>query len=143
MIVPVEYIVENYFKTMMCGQGRSYILQPIYRIIKLFERRTEQLIILLAFSIGAFVFSLIALYMTVAGFNFLFVVSVLSMMELFIIIGAYSANTFSGKICAQRAVSGLLFCCLHQWLQPQQYTKQQVRLILVCSLDIRKVMAFL
>lgn len=39
LIVPVEYIVENYFKTMMRGQGRSYILQPIYRIIKLFEKK--------------------------------------------------------------------------------------------------------
>jgi|BioPla2DNA2_1021312.scaffolds.fasta_scaffold00378_32 ech hydrogenase subunit B len=106
LIVPVEYIVENYFKTMMRGQGRSYILQPIYRIIKLFEKKDGTINYFACFfSIGAFVFSLIALYMTVAGFNFLFVVSVLSMMELFIIIGAYSANTFSGKICAQRAVS--------------------------------------
>lgn len=106
LIVPVVYIVDNYLKTIMRGQGKSYILQPIYRIIKLFEKKDETInYFAYFFSIGAFVFSLIALYMTVAGFNFLFVVSVLSMMELFIIIGAYSNNTFSGKICAQRAVS--------------------------------------
>lgn len=106
LIVPVVYIVDNYLKTIMRWQGKSYILQPVYRIIKLFEKKDETInYFAYFFSIGAFVFSLIALYMTVAGFNFLFVVSVLSMMELFIIIGAYSNNTFSGKICAQRAVS--------------------------------------
>ncbi|HZK28241.1 MAG TPA: NADH-quinone oxidoreductase subunit H [Thermoclostridium sp.] len=106
LIVPVVYIVDNYLKTIMRWQGKSYILQPIYRIIKLFEKKDETInYFAYFFSIGAFVFSLMALYMTVAGFNFLFVISVLSMMELFIIIGAYSNNTFSGKICAQRAVS--------------------------------------
>lgn len=106
LLVPVLYIAYNYIRTLMPGQGKTYILQPIYRLLKLFEKKDNKNNFLASFfSVGACLFSLVALYMTVAGYNFLFVVSVLSMAESLVITGAFSSNEFAGKVSAQRGIS--------------------------------------
>lgn len=104
--VPVLYIAYNFIKSMMPGQSKTYILQPVYRLLKLFEKKDENAgFLAYFFSIGSCLFALIALYMTVAGFNFLFVISVLSMMDLLVITGAFSSGDFSGKVSAKRGIS--------------------------------------
>ncbi|NLM11212.1 MAG: hypothetical protein GX213_10660 [Clostridiaceae bacterium] len=90
----------------MPGQSKTYILQPVFRLIKLFEKKDEGTnFFAYFFSVGSCLFSLIALYMAVAGFNFLFVISVLSMMDLLVITGAFSSGEFSGKMSAKRGIS--------------------------------------
>lgn len=107
--VPVLYIVYNYIKTLIPGQSKTYVLEPVYSLFKLFEKRNEKDNYLAwFFSVGACLFSLIALYMTVSGYNFLFVVSVLSMMDLLVITGAYSSGDSSGRLSARRSISRLV-----------------------------------
>lgn len=106
LFVPVLYIAYNYVKALMPGEGKTYILQPVYRLLKLFEKKDEDTNFLAYFfSVGACFFSLIALYMAVAGYNFLFVISVLSMMDLLVITGAFGSGEFSGKVSAKRGIS--------------------------------------
>ena len=38
IIVPVIYLAENFILSAMPGQKRSYLFQPIYRLIKLFSK---------------------------------------------------------------------------------------------------------
>ncbi|GEM_PF-672053 len=104
--VPLLYIAYDYIKSLMPGQSRTYILQPVYRLLKLFEKKDEDTNFFACFfAAGSCLFSLIALYMAVAGYNFLFVVSVLSMMDLFVITGAFSSGEFSGRMSARRSIS--------------------------------------
>jgi len=104
--VSVLYIAYNYIKSIMPGQSRTYILQPVYRLLKLFEKKDEGNNFLACFfSTGSCLFSLIALYMAVSGYNFLLVISVLSMMDLFVITGAFSSGEFSGRVSARRGMS--------------------------------------
>lgn len=104
--VPAIYIAYNYINTLMPGQSRTYILQPVYRLLKLFEKKDDgDNFLAYFFSAGSCLFALIALYMTVSGYNFLFIVSVLSMMDLLVITGAVSSSEFSGRISAKRGLS--------------------------------------
>lgn len=82
------------------------MLQPVYRLLKLFEKKDESTNFLAYFfSTGSCLLSLIALYMAVAGYNFLFVISVLSMMDLLVITGVFSSSGFPGKVSAKRVIS--------------------------------------
>jgi len=104
--VPVIHIAYNYINSVMPGQSRTYILQPVYRLLKLFEKKDDgDNFLSYFFSAGSCLFALIALYMAVSGFNFLFVVSVLSMMDLLVITGAFSSGEYSGRISAKRSLS--------------------------------------
>ncbi|WP_237266854.1 NADH-quinone oxidoreductase subunit H [Thermoclostridium stercorarium] len=104
--VPVIYIAYNYINSLMPGQSKTYALQPVYRLLKLFGKKDDgSNFPSYFFSAGACLFSLIALYMAVSGYNFLFVVSVLSMMDLLVITGAFSSNDFSGRVSAKRGLS--------------------------------------
>lgn len=70
--VPLLYIAYDYIKSLMPGQSRTYILQPVYRLLKLFEKKDEDTNFFACFfAAGSCLFSLIALYMAVAGYNFL------------------------------------------------------------------------
>lgn len=107
--VPLIYTAYNYINSLMPGQSRTYVLHPVYRLLMLFEKKDDKVNFPACFfSAGACLFALIALYMTVSGYNFLFVVSVLSMMDLLVITGAFSSNGFEGDVSARRALSRLI-----------------------------------
>lgn len=107
-IVSVFHIIENIVRTTLPGQSKTYMLQPVYRLVKLvFKSSPNCGMITGCFSAGALWFSLGALYLAVAGANFLLIMSFLTMMELLIVTGAGSTNEPMGIMAARRAVTRL------------------------------------
>ena len=103
VVVPALYLAENYIRTKVTGQNRTYLLQPIYRLMKLAVKKDSgNASVSRWFSVAACGFSLLSLYLVVSGAHLLLVFSVLTLMELFILAGAGSTGHLSGIMAAQR-----------------------------------------
>jgi formate hydrogenlyase subunit 4 len=108
IIVPVIYLAENFILSAMPGQKRSYLFQPIYRLIKLFSKTDcHSRSLACWFPVGACLFALITLYFVSAGENILLIASGLIVMELFVLVGACSTNEVYGIMSAQRGIARL------------------------------------
>jgi predicted PurR-regulated permease PerM len=70
IIVPIIYLTENFILNAIPGQKRTYLLQPIYRLIKHFSKTDYYNRPLTRwFPVGACLFALITLYSVAAGAN--------------------------------------------------------------------------
>ncbi len=104
-VVLILFLSENYIRSVLPGQNRAYILQPIYRVIKLFTQKDQiNRPFTCWFPVGSCLFAIITFYLVVSGGNFLFILSGLIMMELFILAGACSAKEQNGIMAAQRGI---------------------------------------
>lgn len=111
LCVPVLYIVENYVRSFLPGHNKSYILQPLYRLIKLFgKRETEGSRYCQWFPVISLWFSLWALYFTVTGESILFIFSCLLMMDFFILAGAACSREAFAAVAVRRGISRLAVC---------------------------------
>ncbi len=107
-VVPVLHLIENAVRAKFPGQSKTYMLQPLYRLVKLVFKSSQNCGMATGcFSAGALWFSLGALYLAVAGADFLLIMSFLTMVELLIVTGAGSTNEPSGIMAARRAVARL------------------------------------
>lgn len=110
--VLLMHLLVNYIRSMLPGQNKTYMLQPIYRLVKLACKKNEGSYPLTQwYSAGACWFALAALWLTVSGQNIIMVISVLVMMELFVLIGSSNSNNLFGFIAVQRKISGFLVLC--------------------------------
>jgi ech hydrogenase subunit B len=108
IIVPIIYLTENFILNAIPGQKRTYLLQPIYRLIKHFSKTDYYNRPLTRwFPVGACLFALITLYFVAAGENILLIISGLTMMELFVLVGACSTKEPYGIMAAQRGIARL------------------------------------
>lgn len=110
VIVPIIYTVENYIRSLLPGHNRSYMLQPIYGLLKLFRKRAQKNTLTRWFSAAALWFSLLALYFTVAGENILLVLSCITMMEFFLVAGASNTSENFSRMAAQREITRFSVC---------------------------------
>jgi len=114
--VTILHLIENYIGSIQPGRNSTYILQPVYKYIKLFSKKSRNEHFLTGWlSAGALWFGLAALWMTVSGGNYLFILSVLIMMELFILTGACSSKELFGTMAAQRGIARFIiwsFTCM-------------------------------
>lgn len=106
LIVPVLYLIENFFRSMMPGHNQSYFLQPVYQLAKLFSKkernkptRTQWL------SMGSCFFALVTLLLTVLDQSLLLIYLGFMLMELFTLLGAGSSKEAFGTMSAQRGIS--------------------------------------
>jgi formate hydrogenlyase subunit 4 len=111
IVVPVLYLIENFIRSMMPGYNKSYLLQPIYRLMKLFGKRGMKTNDPAHwFSIVSCWFAICALFFTVRGENILFIFTSLVMMELFILAGSWNAREPFGSMAAQRGIARFFIC---------------------------------
>jgi len=108
IIVPVIYLAGNLILSAMPGQNKTYLFQPVYRLVKLFSKTDcPNHSLACWFPAGACLFALITLYFVSAGENILLIVSGLTLMELFILVGACSTKEVYGIMAAQRGIARL------------------------------------
>lgn len=115
-VVLVIHLAENIVRAALPGQSKTYIFQPVYRLVKLICKSSPNCSIATGiFSAGALWFSVCALYLAVSGADFLLIMSFLVMTELFIVSGARSTGESEGIMAARRTVARLmvwLFTCM-------------------------------
>ncbi|NLY18867.1 MAG: hypothetical protein GX045_07950 [Clostridiaceae bacterium] len=108
----IIHLLISYLKSLFPGQGKTYILQPFYRLMKLASKKNAASQPLIQwFSAGALWFSLTALWLTVSGWNIVYIFSILIIAELFIIAGASGTNNSFGLMAVQRRISGFSITC--------------------------------
>ncbi len=111
IIVPFLYLVENFVRSRMPGYNRSYLLQPLYRLIRLFGKKDPKDNSLFRwFPVVSCWFALCALYFTVMGSHLIFIFSCLAMMELFLLAGAWNAQDAFAAMAAQRGIVRFAIC---------------------------------
>ncbi len=111
LLVPLLYLVENFVRSRLPGYNRSWFLQPVYRLIRLFGKKdSKDGCPCRWYSVASCWFAVGALYFAVMGSHLVFIFACLVLMELFILAGAWNQGEAFSAMAAQRGIARLLIC---------------------------------
>jgi len=106
------YIVENFVRSGLPGYNRAWLLQPVYRLLRLFGKKDPKGgCPCWWYPVASCWFACCALYFSVAGSHLILIAACLVMMELFILAGAWNHGEAFATMAAQRGIARLLICC--------------------------------
>ena len=107
------YFVENFVRSGIPGYNRAWLLQPLYRLVRLFEKKDPMGGCLYRwYPVASCWFACCALYFSVSGSHLVLIVACLAMMELFILAGAWNHGEAFSAMAAQRGIARMLICSL-------------------------------
>lgn len=105
------YLVENFVHSRLPGYNRSYLLQPLYRLIRLFGKQEPKDSGLYRwFPVVSCFFALCALWLVGTGGHLIPVFLCLAMMEMFLLAGGWNPREALSAMAAQRGVVRFSIC---------------------------------
>lgn len=111
IVVFLLYIVENFVRSGIPGYNRAWLLQPLYRLIRLFGKKDlNGGCPCCWYSVASCWFACCALYFTVSGSHLILIAACLVMMELFVLAGPWNHGEAFAAMAAQRGVARMFIC---------------------------------
>jgi formate hydrogenlyase subunit 4 len=108
----IIYIIENFVRSGLPGYNKAWLLQPVFRLIRLFgKKEPKEGCSCRWYPVASCWFACCALYFSVAGSHLVFIAACLVIMELFILAGAWNHGEAFAAMAAQRGIARLFICC--------------------------------